>query len=270
MEFPHLGQQCSLSTCNQLDFLPFTCDACNSIFCKDHFEFSKHDCAKMKERDVRVPVCPLCNKPVPIPKGGNVDRVVSAHIDRDCQSDPAKKKRKAYSNRCCQPGCKQRELIPVTCSVCQQNYCIRHRHPQDHTCPGKKTSASNWPSSSHGSSAGASRKTQKQVTSRPQRTLMSSMGSELNRLRLERQQNQHTARSQQSTRQQQQMNEDEQLAMALQMSLKDQNPNMTQEEIDLELARHLQEEEAARLRRRTTHQHQQEQRNNQESSCSLM
>ena len=38
-------------------------------------------------------------------------------------------------------GCKVKEIIPVLCSDCQQNYCLRHRHPTDHHCEGKEASA---------------------------------------------------------------------------------------------------------------------------------
>lgn len=33
-------------------------------------------------------------------------------------------------------GCKQKELIPVICDRCGQNFCLRHRHAQDHACSG--------------------------------------------------------------------------------------------------------------------------------------
>ena len=46
-----------------------------------------------------MPVCPLCNKPVPLNKGESADIKVGQHIDNDCQSDPAREKRnKVKSN----------------------------------------------------------------------------------------------------------------------------------------------------------------------------
>lgn len=45
-------------------------------------------------QDVQVPVCPLCNTPVPVRRGEMPDVVVGEHIDRDCKSDPAQRKRK--------------------------------------------------------------------------------------------------------------------------------------------------------------------------------
>lgn len=45
-------------------------------------------------QDVQVPVCPLCNTPIPIRRGEMPDIKVGEHIDRDCKSDPAQRKRK--------------------------------------------------------------------------------------------------------------------------------------------------------------------------------
>lgn len=41
-----------------------------------------------------MPVCPLCNTPVPVRRGEMPDVVVGEHIDRDCRSDPAQRQRK--------------------------------------------------------------------------------------------------------------------------------------------------------------------------------
>ena len=41
-----------------------------------------------------MPVCPLCSAPIPVRKGEPPDLVVGQHIDNDCQSDPAKERRK--------------------------------------------------------------------------------------------------------------------------------------------------------------------------------
>lgn len=50
-------------------------------------------------QDVQVPVCPLCNTPVPVRRGEMPDVVVGEHIDRDCKSDPAQRKRKVGTQR---------------------------------------------------------------------------------------------------------------------------------------------------------------------------
>ncbi|XP_033744313.1 AN1-type zinc finger protein 2A-like [Pecten maximus] len=140
MELPHLGDHCSNKSCKQLDFLPMKCDACSQIFCGEHIMYNCHQCAESYKKDNQVPVCPLCNKPVPIKKDEVPDAVVGQHIDNDCQSDPARKRRKIYTNRCSHKGCKQKELIPVTCDKCQKNFCLKHRNEMDHDCEGFENS----------------------------------------------------------------------------------------------------------------------------------
>uniref|UniRef100_A0A8C5U9P1 AN1-type domain-containing protein n=1 Tax=Malurus cyaneus samueli TaxID=2593467 RepID=A0A8C5U9P1_9PASS len=119
-----------------LDFLPLKCDACEQIFCTDHIAYAQHDCTSAYKKDVQVPVCPLCNTPVPVRRGEMPDVVVGEHIDRDCRSDPAQRKRKIFTNKCLKPGCKQKEMMKVICDQCHRNYCLKHRHPLDHDCSG--------------------------------------------------------------------------------------------------------------------------------------
>ncbi|NWR26779.1 ZFN2B protein, partial [Tachuris rubrigastra] len=118
------------------DFLPLKCDACAQIFCTDHIAYAQHDCTSAYKKDVQVPVCPLCNTPVPVRRGEMPDVVVGEHIDRDCKSDPAQRKRKIFTNKCLKPGCKQKEMMKVICDQCHKNYCLKHRHPLDHDCSG--------------------------------------------------------------------------------------------------------------------------------------
>ncbi|XP_066199265.1 AN1-type zinc finger protein 2A [Saccopteryx leptura] len=133
MEFPDLGKHCSEKTCKQLDFLPLKCDVCEQDFCKDHFTYAAHKCPFAFKKDVQVPVCPLCNTPIPVKRGEIPDVVVSEHIDRDCKYSPGKKE-KIFTYRCSKEGCKKREMLPVACDQCRDNFCIRHRHPLDHRC----------------------------------------------------------------------------------------------------------------------------------------
>ncbi|XP_072124516.1 AN1-type zinc finger protein 2A isoform X1 [Mobula birostris] len=134
MEFPDLGKHCSENSCKRLDFLPLKCDACAQIFCKDHITYAQHKCTSSYKKDMQVPVCPLCNTPVPIRRGEMPDIRVGEHIDRECRSDPAQKKRKIFTNKCSKSGCKQKEMIKVTCDQCHLNFCLKHRHPLDHAC----------------------------------------------------------------------------------------------------------------------------------------
>ncbi|XP_038602680.1 AN1-type zinc finger protein 2B [Tachyglossus aculeatus] len=138
MEFPDVGAHCSEPSCKRLDFLPLKCDACAGIFCKDHIAYARHRCTSAYGKDVQVPVCPLCNMPVPGARGEPPDRAVGDHIDRDCRSDPAQRKRKIFTKRCGRAGCRQREMMELTCQGCGRNFCLRHRHPLDHACPGEE------------------------------------------------------------------------------------------------------------------------------------
>uniref|UniRef100_A0A5F8ACM3 Chromosome 3 C7orf50 homolog n=1 Tax=Macaca mulatta TaxID=9544 RepID=A0A5F8ACM3_MACMU len=123
-----------LGPARELDFLPVKCDACKQDFCKDHFTYAAHKCPFAFQKDVQVPVCPLCNTPIPVKKGQIPDVVVSDHIDRDCDSHPGKKKEKIFIYRCSKEGCKKKEMLQMACAQCHGNFCIQHRHPLDHSC----------------------------------------------------------------------------------------------------------------------------------------
>ncbi|CAH0397153.1 unnamed protein product [Chilo suppressalis] len=138
MEFPHIGKNCSYKSCNKLDFLPLKCGACKEVFCADHFAYVQHECPAPQSRDVQVASCPLCGAPVPGRRGEPPDVAVGAHIDNQCTSDPATERRnKVFTNRCSYKGCKTKEMVPLICSECALNYCLRHRHATDHACEGK-------------------------------------------------------------------------------------------------------------------------------------
>lgn len=120
------------------------CDACASILCRDHIKYDDHQCPSAHRKNVQIPICPLCNQPVPYDhRDQQPDAVVSAHIDRDCKSDPARQKReKVYANKCSVSTCKQREAIQVNCEKCSRTFCLRHRFPDDHRCQGKQANVS--------------------------------------------------------------------------------------------------------------------------------
>ncbi|XP_055615560.1 AN1-type zinc finger protein 2A [Toxorhynchites rutilus septentrionalis] len=132
MEFPNLGKHCSDKFCHKLDFLPMKCDACGEIFCSEHFSYQTHSCPSAFKKDVQVPICPLCGEPIPTPRDVPPDVTVGAHIDQYCRSE----KKKIYTNHCTYKNCKKKELIPVSCAICKQNFCLRHRHTTDHECKG--------------------------------------------------------------------------------------------------------------------------------------
>lgn len=146
MELPHVGQHCDWSTCSRLDFLPFHCHLCRGVFCQDHGPVDTHACPQRYQRDVKVPVCPLCQLPCPVRRdlGHTPDMAVNAHIDRDCRSDKAVSRQRRINKAaldplvCVKVKCKKKELVPLKCDECRQPVCLTHRHPEDHACPGSR------------------------------------------------------------------------------------------------------------------------------------
>jgi hypothetical protein len=65
-----------------------------SLCSREHISYKGHSCPSAYKKDVQVPVCPLCNTPIPVKRGEQPDITVGAHIDSDCMSDPAKNRRK--------------------------------------------------------------------------------------------------------------------------------------------------------------------------------
>eukprot|EP00731_Ephydatia_muelleri_P030758 Em0022g272a len=207
---------------------------------KDHRSLSAHQCEESHTKDVRVPVCPLCQQPVPLSKGEDPNIKVDEHIARDCRSDKAKK---AYINECSHPGCKRKELVEVICSTCRKKFCLKHRLETDHNCivpnrSEKQVQADIGPfrvpsserhagtSSRQQSSFPRANKSPSSGTKQPQSTLMGQMGAELNRERqLRLQQQRQGSLNVQATPLQPPPhatdNEDEALARAIAASLAD-------------------------------------------------
>ncbi|XP_011405425.1 PREDICTED: AN1-type zinc finger protein 2A-like isoform X1 [Amphimedon queenslandica] len=229
MELPHIGRHCNVKTCSKLDFLPFECDCCHKIFCIDHKKYEDHGCTESYIKDVRVPVCPLCSVPLVLRKGEDPNVIVDEHIMKDC----TEKKNKLYTNRCSYIGCKKKELVPVNCSKCRQNFCLRHRLEADHNCRGVVSGTSHKGGSTRSKPVINTGSTGS--TSKPQQSLMSRIGADLDRERRERVkestrnvsekeqlvQDEALARALSEDLNKTQDTEDEQLAMAIQQSLKD-------------------------------------------------
>lgn len=140
MELYDIGKHCNLKGCNQLDFLPFKCDGCNKVFCSEHWKSEIHSCSVAILHDRQVPSCPICQQPVPYRLGENPNVMMNKHIQNNCA--PVSAHGKAYTNQCHVEGCKKRELIPFKCEQCRHNYCVRHRHVQDHKCEPARASRS--------------------------------------------------------------------------------------------------------------------------------
>ncbi|XP_066487610.1 AN1-type zinc finger protein 2B isoform X2 [Tiliqua scincoides] len=272
MEFPDLGAHCSEPSCKRLDFLPLKCDACEQLFCTDHVAYAHHNCTSAYKKDVQVPVCPLCSTPIPVKRGEMPDIVVGAHIDQDCKSDPAQRKRKIFTNKCQRPGCKQREMMKVLCEQCHGNFCLKHRHPLDHDCTGSGHSLSK---------AGNAAIARAEKSAKVPASTASSNGAMISGTSLPT-----SSRAMQIARAPQPrstsppvvalqngLSEEEALQRALEMSLAESvpsqpQPHSTQEEEDLALAQALSASEEE-YRRQQQQQQQQQARSTKPSSCRL-
>ncbi|KAK3846779.1 MAG: hypothetical protein J3R72DRAFT_395750 [Linnemannia gamsii] len=146
MELPSIGKHCSDSTCSQLDFLPFTCQYCKQIYCQDHWRLEGHTCPNKEaasQQDQRVPICPLCDKPVPVKRGEDPNLRMEQHIAAGCPEPATTTSKPIYTNSCNAKGCKSRSMIPIVCQSCRLNYCLKHRLEADHACAPPSRPAGN-------------------------------------------------------------------------------------------------------------------------------
>ncbi|KAL6013664.1 hypothetical protein ACLOJK_004162 [Asimina triloba] len=135
--FPELGKHCQNSSCNQLDFLPFKCDACLKVYCVEHRSYESHDCPKADEQRRRVLVCSLCSMSI-ANKDGEEEMIMAQHQQSgDC--NPSNKKKP----KCPVRRCKQVLTFSntTTCKTCDQKVCLKHRFPSDHDCNNNNMSA---------------------------------------------------------------------------------------------------------------------------------
>jgi len=96
-----LGTHCEYPECYTLDFLPVHCIHCSKTFCKRHGSAPDHSCTSLFSTTSINPS--NCSSFLPC----------------------------AYLN-----GCKsQKSPISFTCSLCLKNFCVEHRHIDDHECP---------------------------------------------------------------------------------------------------------------------------------------
>ncbi|XP_043302079.1 AN1-type zinc finger protein 2B isoform X5 [Cervus canadensis] len=143
-----------------------------------------------------------------------------------------------FTNKCERAGCRQREMMKLTCDRCGRNFCIKHRHPLDHDCSGEghPTSRAGLAAISRAQSLASSTKT---VPS-PNQTLPSSSSAS----RATTQSPTRTAPPEITL--QNGLSEDEALQRALELSLAETKPQVpsSQEEEDLALAQALSASEA--------------------------
>lgn len=135
---PNLGKHCSVEDCKLIDFLPFTCDCCQKVFCLKHRSYIKHQCPKGDKNDVTVVICPLCAKGVRLIPEEDPNITWESHVNTEC--DPSNYEKATKKKKCPVRGC--REVLTfsntVKCRDCTIDHCLKHRFGPDHSCPGPK------------------------------------------------------------------------------------------------------------------------------------
>ncbi|KAI3471597.1 hypothetical protein Pfo_028247 [Paulownia fortunei] len=136
--FPNLGKHCSVDDCRQIDFLPFTCDCCQQVFCLEHRSYSRHQCPKANKNDVTVVICPLCAKGVRLIPEEDPNITWESHVNIEC--DPSNYEQAMKKRKCPLPRCRKMLTFSNTikCRDCNIDHCLKHRFGPDHNCPGPK------------------------------------------------------------------------------------------------------------------------------------
>lgn len=96
-----LGTHCEYPECNTLDFLPIYCYHCSKTFCKQHGSAPAHSCISLLQA-------------TPSNSSASSSFLPCAYLN-NCKS--------------------QKSPISFTCSLCLKNFCVEHRHIDDHECP---------------------------------------------------------------------------------------------------------------------------------------
>ncbi|KAL1931692.1 hypothetical protein VTP01DRAFT_9835 [Rhizomucor pusillus] len=147
MELPHIGKQCSIASCNELDFLPFSCPYCQGIFCGLHGLPQEHDCSELESANRKVALCQKCNNMVMVPGTENwtLEEALERHLESGCNkyvfasTSIVNKQDRICAVEKCRIMQEQKTVSPIRCAGCQKSYCLKHRHAVDHNCPSIKT-----------------------------------------------------------------------------------------------------------------------------------
>ncbi|GAA6059511.1 hypothetical protein JCM10212_002254 [Sporobolomyces blumeae] len=143
--FLEIGRHCSEQSCRQLDFLPFKCPSCQLPFCSQHWRPpSGHSCSQydLTLYDNRVPSCPLCSTPVPIPPSTDPNVSMDRHLSLACAVlNPTLAAAKvagspATTNECQAARCRVKLIVEIRCDECGGKFCPSHRYGRDHRCRG--------------------------------------------------------------------------------------------------------------------------------------
>lgn len=149
-----IGAHCSVESCRQKDFLPFTCAACRGTFCLEHRTHSAHQCpaGPSVATEGQAIVCPVCAHAIKLRPGQDGNEAFEAHA-RSGTCDPSNYARVHRKQRCPVSGCREKmtTLNRYRCKKCGLEVCMSHRLPGDHGCDeriaaeaARKTVRSRW------------------------------------------------------------------------------------------------------------------------------
>ena len=133
LEHTNLGHHCEMESCNQRDFLPFTCDLCRKKLCLLHRSYAAHSCDGSNSRDMTSIDCPICGKSVKFSQAQSVDDVWEKHYFNGCSKvlAPIKATKICFKSTC-------PTVLGLSnsfrCTKCGHDVCLLHRVPEEHEC----------------------------------------------------------------------------------------------------------------------------------------
>ena len=103
--------------------MPFKCEFCEGIFCKNHFKQKTHNCDGIKPESKNIlPRCPLCNELILVPSNMSPDNRVNDHINSGCKLYIINTKKQ--KSACYLKGCKSNRA-PCECKYCKHWFCAQ-------------------------------------------------------------------------------------------------------------------------------------------------
>lgn len=129
-----LGTHCAVSSCRQIDFLPFTCDCCANVYCLEHRTYPAHHCQLAAGKECTAIVCPICAKAIKLVHGQDPNEAFDMHMNQNC--DPSNYAKVHKKQKCPVSNCKEKltTINKYKCKKCAQTICLKHRDPEDHGC----------------------------------------------------------------------------------------------------------------------------------------
>ncbi|CEP13158.1 hypothetical protein [Parasitella parasitica] len=127
------------------DFLPVACPLCHLTFCGDHRLPLEHKCSQWTQASKDVVQCSECQHLIqsPIHEKLTQEQALEKHKKSKCQLYlyPPHNNISKIDRQCTVKGCRDIDprVGPVHCNGCDQDFCLKHRHPASHGCQSLDT-----------------------------------------------------------------------------------------------------------------------------------